>query len=264
MKNRGNIAQVATIAESKARLIEGIVTKVYPQNRMALVRLDGSSQVVQINLGAIDPSLVSGPSSRVLLYNANGLLYAISAIPGAYAGSSPGNTLGDSWGGTKFSVRNAQSNEVVSIDSGGSVGYSGDLKPTRDGTEYTGQVVINKGHETGSSDVTLSTSAQDCISKTITVPGSATLRIWAASTLRCTALSATNTGYSEIYISSSRFVARFTFVTVWESSTLPLFYQYTPSSEESVTFKIRSWKSTSDNTIAWMKDQGCMDWDIIA
>lgn len=142
MKGRENIAQVASIARSKSRLIEGMVTKVWPQTRVALVRLDGSSQIVQINLGAIDPSLVSPANSRVLLYDSGNALYAISVIPGQHAKSSPGITLGDTSGATKLSVYNSQNTEVANINSSGDICYNGDLKPTRSSTEYTGYSLV--------------------------------------------------------------------------------------------------------------------------
>lgn len=126
VRGRGNLEQVDQIAVENARLIEGTVIKIFRQTRTAQVRLDGSSQYINVVLGHIDPSLVSNAGSRVLLYRTSGAIYALSAMPGQFIQSSPGVTLGDRWGGTELTIFNSricgtQTYDVAGIDSLGNI-----------------------------------------------------------------------------------------------------------------------------------------------
>ena len=274
MKKRGNVQQVSEIARFESRLIEGLVVKVFIQTRTALVRIDGSNQQTMVNLGHVDPYLVANTNSRLLLYRSRQALYAISVMQGQYAPSSAGVTLGDRWGSTRFTVYNSStyhpytygsSYDVALIDSSGCIRYRGDLKPNRAGVEYTGLAVIDKGVEEMSSDVTLSDSALDCISKTVTVPANATLRICGFASLACSALTVAQNVSAQVYIDgSNQHTIPVTFRNSGDwKSVYPVFH-YTPTAEESVTFKLRGWKSSTSNTVRMEKDYTRMEWDIIS
>lgn len=149
MKGRSNIAQVEQIAAENARFVEATVVRVFPQTRTAQVRLDGSGQYINISLGYVDPSEIGGIGARLLLYRSGTAFYTISAVPGQYAPSSAGVTLGDRWGSNRFDIFSSatynpftygSTYSVASIDSLGNIRYCGDLMAVRDGVEHIGGI----------------------------------------------------------------------------------------------------------------------------
>ncbi|MCK9601420.1 MAG: hypothetical protein M0R06_20430, partial [Sphaerochaeta sp.] len=116
------------IAQDQARLEEADVLSVDTQTRRARIRLRSSSHTVQVYLGAIDPDGVLDGRARLLVYvSPYGGIYPLSVIGGdkPVHSSKPGMTLGDSHGATRFVVRNADREEVFSVDSLGRLTWTG-------------------------------------------------------------------------------------------------------------------------------------------
>lgn len=116
------------IAQDQARLEEADVLSVDTQTRRARIRLRSSSHTVQVYLGTIDPDGVLDGRARLLVYvSPYGGIYPLSVIGGdkPVHSSKPGMTLGDSHGATRFVVRNADREEVFSVDSLGRLTWTG-------------------------------------------------------------------------------------------------------------------------------------------
>ena len=146
----------------------------------------------------------------------------------------------------------------------GDVRYEGDLTVRRDGDDYSAVVILNKGFEALTGDLTLTTAAQDAFSKTVTVPGGATLRIRALVSMACSAYTTAQNVSVQLYIDNTY---QHTVPTTFRNSgdwksTAPCLH-YTPATEESVTFKLRGWKSSSSNTVRIEQDYTKIEWDII-
>lgn len=143
------------------------------------------------------------------------------------------------------------------------VKYGGDLLVTRSGDQYTGKVILASGYETTTSDVTLSTSAQVMISKTVTIPAGCTLRLWGQANFAASSFTAANVVMTYLYVKSgyTRYVAQHILGGIWITSSQV--YQYTAATEESVTFSMRVYKSDTNNTIVCEADYTSLMWDII-
>jgi len=187
-----------------------------------------------------------------------------------YADWVPSLSRVDGSAGLLFDTAGLESDGLVVSADGritSDIPYDGDLKPTRSGDEYTGEVILDHGYVTGTGDSSdPGTSALAVLSQTgVVVPAGCTLRVSGVLTCHATAYTAPVVILAQV-LSSSGSYNRISAMSIRGNAhyiALPVELNWTYSSKVTTTVSLRFWKNATLNTVIAQKTYCSLAWEVV-